>query len=161
MDIDVTTSWPASPDAVVALFTDPAFLRDRGTALGADVQEVTVAGTETAVRLGVPTGVIPPVFARFVGGAVSFLERTTWKPDGDGSYRAILDARATVLGRTVTISGERRLSPDETGTRSTVTAGVTVKAPLIGGRAASAVRQLVRLVLRQEDDLVRSRLARG
>jgi len=161
VDIDVTTFWPASPDTVVALFTDPAFLRDRGTALGADVQDVTVAGTETVVRLGVPTAVIPPVFARFVGGAVSFLERTTWTPDGDGAYRAILDARATVLGRSVTVSGERRLSPDATGTRSSVTADVSVQVPLIGGRAAAAVRQLVRLVLRQEDDLVRSRLARS
>jgi hypothetical protein len=135
VDIDFAASWPAPPDNVFLLFTDAAFLRDRGIALGAEVQEVTVADTETAVR-------------------------TTWTPDSDGAYRATLDARAAVLGRAVAISGERWLSPEETGTRSTVTADVSVKAPLIGGRAAAAVRQLVRLVLRREDDLVRRRLAR-
>ena len=159
MAIDFAARWPAPPDAVFVLFTDAGFLHDRGIALGADVQEVTVAGTETAVRLGVPTAVIPPVFALFVGSADSFLERTTWTPDGDGAYRATLDARAAVLGRAVVVSGERRLSPDETGTRSTVNADVSVKAPLIGGRAAAAVRQLVALVLRREDELVRHRLA--
>jgi hypothetical protein len=160
VDIDFTARWPAPPDDVFVLFTDVAFLRDRGIALGAEVQEVTVADTETTVRLGIPIAVIPPVFARFVGSAVSFLERTTWTPDGDVAYRATLDARAAVLARAVAISGERWLSPDETGTRSTVTADVSVKAPLIGGRAAVAVRQFVRLVLRREDDLVRRRLAR-
>jgi hypothetical protein len=161
VDIDFVACWPAPPDQVFALFTDEAFLRDRGIALGAEVQEATVAGTETVVRLGVPTAVIPPVFARVVGSAVSFLERTTWTPDGDGAYRATLHARAAVLGRAVTVSGQRSLSPDETGTRSTVTADVSVKAPLIGGRAAAAVRQLVQLVLRREDDMVRRRLAGG
>jgi hypothetical protein len=161
VDIDVAASWPAPPATVFGLFTDAAFLRDRGVALGAEVQEVTVAGTETTVRLGIPSSVIPPVFARFVGGAVSFLERTTWTPDGDGAYRATLDARAAVLGRAVTVSGERRLSPDETGTRSTVTADVSVRAPLIGGRAAVAVRHLVRLVLSREDEVVRRRLGQG
>lgn len=159
MDIEFSARWPAPPDTVLALFTDPAFLRDRGTALGADVQDVTVAGTETVVRLGVPTAVIPPVFARFVGNAVSFVERTTWTPDGGGAYRATLDARAALLGRAVTVSGERRLSPDDSGTRSTVTADVSVTAPLIGGPAATAVRQLVRLVLSREDDEMRRRLA--
>jgi hypothetical protein len=159
VDIDFAASWPAPPGTVFGLFTDGTFLRERGNALGAEVQEVTVAGSETAVRLGIPTAVIPPVFARFVAGAVSFLERTTWTPDGDGRYRATLDARAAVLGRAVEISGERRLSPDDTGTRSTVTADVSVQVPLIGGRAAAAVRQLVQLVLRREDELVRRRLA--
>ena len=160
MAIDITAHWPAPPDAVLVLFTDVAFLRDRGIALGAEVQEVTVTGTETVVRLGIPSAVIPPVFARFAGSAVSFLERTTWTPDGDGAYRATLDARAAVLGRAVTVSGERRLSPDGAGTLSTVAAVVSVKAPLIGGRAAAAVRQLVQLVLRREDEVVRRRLAR-
>jgi len=159
VDIDFAACWSAPPDDVLALFTDAAFLRDRGIALGAEVQEVTVADTETVVRLGIPTAVIPPVFARFVGSEVSFVERTTWTPNGDGAYRAALDARAAVLRRAVAISGECWLSPDETGTRSTVTADVSVKAPLIGGRATAAVRQLVQFVLRREDDLVRRRLA--
>jgi len=161
VDIDSTVSWPAAPDAVLALLTDEQFLRDRGAALGAGVQEVTVAGTTTTARLTAPTRGIPPVFARFVGSSVAFVERTTWTPDGAGGYGAVLDARAEVFGRAVVVSGERRLVPDAAGTRATVTADVAVHAPLIGAQAAGAVRQLVELVLRREDELLRRRLARS
>ena len=158
VDIDSTVSWPAAPDAVLALLTDEQFLRERGAALGAQVPEVTVAGSTTTARLTAPTQGVPPVLARFVGASVAVVERTTWTPDGAGGHRAVLDARAEVFGRAVVVTGERRLVPDAAGTRSTVTADVTVDAPLVGAQAAGAVRQLVQVVLRREGDLVRRRL---
>lgn len=158
MHIDASVSWPAAPDAVLALLTDEQFLRARGAALGGQVQEVTVTGTTTATRLSAPTAGIPSVFARFVGSAVTVTERTTWTPDGAGGSRGALDARAQVFGRDVLVTGERRLVPEGTGTRSTVTADVTVDAPLVGAQAASAVRELLQVVLRREDELVRARL---
>ncbi|MEU2348787.1 DUF2505 domain-containing protein [Modestobacter sp. NPDC049651] len=158
MAIDATYTWAGTPDAALALLTDEQFLRDRGKALGAEVDDVTVSGTETVSRLAAPTQGIPPMFAKFVGSSVAFVETTTWTPDGAGGHRAALDARAEIFGRSAIVSGERRLVPDGAGTRSTVHADVTVNAPFIGGQAASAVGQLVELVLRREDELVRQRL---
>jgi hypothetical protein len=155
--IDFSRSYPTTPDAVLALLTDEAFLRERATALGAQAQEVTVAGHTTTVRFAAPTAGIPPVFARFVGSSVSVVERTAWAPVGDG-YRTPLDIRAEVFGRTVQVTGERRLVPDGTGTRSTVTGDAKVDAPLIGRQAEGAVRELVGVVLKREDELLRRRL---
>ena len=158
MAIDSSTSYPATPDAVLALLTDEQFLRDRAAALGAQLQEVTVEGTTTMVRLSAPTTGIPPVIARFVGSAVTVVERTVWTPHTSGGHRADLDVRAEVFGRTVQVTGERRLTPADDGTRSTVTGDATVDAPLVGRQAEGAVRELVTVVLRREDELLRRRL---
>jgi hypothetical protein len=157
--IDSSSTYAATPDAVLALLTDEAFLRDRAGALGAQVQEVTVAGTTTTVRYTAPTAGIPPMFARFVGSSVSVEERTSWTPNGDGGSRAALDVQTTIFGRTVRVSGERRLIPTADGTRSTVTGDAKVNAPLIGRQAEGAVRELVTVVLRREDELLRRRLS--
>ena len=156
--IDLADDYPAPPDAVLAVLTDEQFLRERAGALSARVEEVTVDGTETSVRLAAPTAGIPPVFARFVGSSVSVVERTSWRPDGEGGHRAALDVRAEVFGRTVQVTGERRLTPVAAGTRSSVTGEATVDAPLVGRQAESAVRELVAVVLRREDELLRRRL---
>jgi hypothetical protein len=156
--IDFSASYPAVPGTVLALLTDEQFQRDRAAALGAELQELTVTGSSTTVRLAVPTAGIPPLFARFVGSSVSILERTTWVPDGDGGHRAALDVRADVLARTVRVNGERRLHAAGEGTRSTVSGEAKVNVPLIGRQAEGAVRELVGVVLQREDELLRRRI---
>jgi hypothetical protein len=157
--IDSSSTYAATPDAVLALLTDEAFLRDRAEALGAQLQELTVAGTSTTVRYAAPTAGIPPLFARFVGSSVTVQERTTWVANGDGGHGADLDVQAAVFGRTVRVTGLRRLAPTGSGTRSTVTGEAKVDAPLVGRQAEAAVRELVTVVLRREDELLRQRLA--
>ena len=158
MAIDSSSTYAAAADAVLALLTDEQFLRDRAAALGAQAQEVTVDGHSTTVRFAVPTAGIPPVFARFVGSSVSVVERTSWAEDGAGGHRAALDIRAEVFGRTVQVTGERRLGLQDGGTRSSVTGDAKVDAPLISRQAEGAVRELVQVVLRREDELLRRRL---
>jgi hypothetical protein len=157
--IDFSASYSATPDAVLALLTDEQFLRDRAAAQGAQVQDVTVAGSSTTVRLSAPTAGIPSVFARFVGSSVSVVEHTTWTAAEGGGHRGVLDVRAEVFGRTVRVTGERRLEPTAESTRSTVTGDAKVDAPLIGRQAEGAVRELVSVVLRREDELLHRRLA--
>ncbi|MGY1839096.1 MULTISPECIES: DUF2505 domain-containing protein [unclassified Modestobacter] len=165
MPIAQDATYPVPPDALLAALTDESFLRERAAALGAQVQELTVTadgdGPRTQVRLAAPTTGIPPVFARFVGDRVSVLERTAWTPDGAGGHRSDLDVQAEVFGRTVQVTGERRLLPDPAGTRSTVTGEASVDAPLIGRQAEAAVRELIGVVLRREDEVLRRRLAPG
>ncbi|WP_222193322.1 DUF2505 domain-containing protein [Modestobacter italicus] len=158
MAIDTSNTYPATPDAVLALLTDEQFLRDRAAALGAQVQEATASGATTTTRLSAPTTGVPPVFARFVGSSVSVTERSAWTPDGAGGHRSDLDVQSEVFGRPVRVTGERRLVPADGGTRSTVTGDVTVDAPLIGRQAEGAVRELMGVVLRKEDELLRRRL---
>ena len=159
MPIDSTVSYPAPPDAVLAVLTTEQFLRDRAAALNAQVQEVMVSGTDTVLQLSAPTAGIPPVFARFVGSAVTVVERAHWVPDGEGGHRSDLDVRSEVFGRPVLVTGERRLRPEAGGTRSTVVGDVRVDAPLVGRQAENAVRELMTVVLRKEDELLRARLA--
>jgi hypothetical protein len=162
MPIDVASTYPVAPEAVLALLSDEQFLRDRAAAFGAQIEEVVVtrngAGPQTAVRLRAPTAGIPPLFARFVGSSVSVLERAAWVPDATG-HRADYEIQAEVFGRTVRVSGERRLTAMAEGARSTVTGDARVDAPLIGRQAEGAVRELVAVVLRREDELLRRRLA--
>jgi hypothetical protein len=156
--IDHTETYTADPDAVLAVLSEESFLRERAAALGAPVESLTVTpGPTTEMRLLVPTAGIPPLFARFVGSQVSADERQAWSTDGAGGHRAELDVRAEVFGRTVRFRGERRLLPVDGGTRSTVTGEAKVKAPLIGAQAAAAVVELVQMVLRREDELLRRR----
>ncbi|MCZ2828475.1 DUF2505 domain-containing protein [Modestobacter sp. VKM Ac-2986] len=159
MPLDSSVSYPASPDTVLAVLTDEQFLRDRAAALDAQVQEVTVSGSATTTRLSAPTAGIPPVFARFVGSSVAVVERSTWTPDGEGGHRSPLDVQSEVFGREVRVTGERRLRPEAGGTRATVTGDVRVDAPLVGRQAENAVRELMTVVLRKEDELIRARLA--
>ena len=162
MPIDSSTTYPAPPDAVVAFLTDESFLTDRAAALGGEPFGVSVSrdgdSTETTVRLSAPTAGIPTVFARFVGSAVTVAEHTTWVPADDGGHRAALDVRAEVFGRTVRVTGERRITPIAEGSRSTVTGNAEVDAPLIGRQAENAVRELVTVVLRRVEELLRRRL---
>jgi uncharacterized protein DUF2505 len=159
--IDVTSTYPAPPDAVLAVLTDEQFLRDRAAALGARVEEVVVArdgaGPRTSVRLSTATAGIPPLFARFVGASVSVLERSAWALDGTG-HRADIEVSAEVFGRAVRVSGERRLTAAAEGARSTVTGDARVDAPIVGRQAEAAVRELVAVVLRREDEVLRRRL---
>ncbi|PRY48524.1 uncharacterized protein DUF2505 [Geodermatophilus tzadiensis] len=163
MPIDVTRTYAADPDRVLAVLTDEAFLREVARELEAQVQEVSTgtdgAATTTRVRLSAPTTGIPPVFARFVGATVPVAQVTTWTPDGDGGHRGDLDLRAEIMGRAALVTCERRLTPADGGTRATVTGDARVDAPLIGRQAEGAVRDLVtQVVLRLEHEVLLRRL---
>ena len=161
MPFDHSATYPAGPDAVLAVLLDEAFLRERADALGAHVQDVEVlpldGGHRTTVRLSTPTAGIPPVFARFVGAEVGIVDRSTWSPDGSGGHRAVVEVHARIFGRQAGVTGERRLLPVEGGTRSTVTGEATVDAPLVGRQAEAAVRELAMVVARREHELLRRR----
>ena len=163
MPIDVTTTYAADPDRVLAVLTDEAFLREVAQELEAQVQEVSSLAdgtdTRTTMRLSAPTTGIPPVFARFVGRTVPVSQVTTWTPDGDGGWRGALDLRAEIMGREARVTCDRRLVPASGGTRATVTGEARVDAPFIGRQAEGAVRDLVsQVVLRREHEVLERRL---
>jgi hypothetical protein len=156
--IDHVSTFPATPDDVLAVLTDEAFLRDYAQTLGARLEAVETGaddGPRTALRLLVPTAGIPTVFTRFVGPEVAVVDRRNWTADSDGGHRGVVHVEAQVLGRIAAVRGERRLAPMASGTRSTVTGEAEVDAPLIGRQAEGAVRELAMVVLRREDEVLR------
>ncbi|MGK5113908.1 MULTISPECIES: DUF2505 domain-containing protein [unclassified Geodermatophilus] len=159
MPIDHTVTFTAGPDDVLAVLTDEGFLHDYAAALQAELQSVETAevdgGPQTTLRLLVPTTGIPAAFTRFVGRELAVVDRRSWTPDGDSGHHGVVHVGAEVFGRTAVVRGERRLTPVEGGTRSTVTGEAEVDAPLIGRHAEAAVRQLVLVVLRREDEVLR------
>ncbi|WP_158550761.1 DUF2505 domain-containing protein [Geodermatophilus sp. TF02-6] len=159
MPIDHTALYAAGPDDVLAVLGDESFLRDYARALGARLQSVESTdvdgGTQTTLRLLVPTTGIPAVFTRFVGNEVAVVDRRTWTVDGDRGYRGGLQVTAEVFGRSAVVRGERRLTAVAGGTRSTVTGEAEVDAPLVGRQAEAAVRELALVVLRREDEVLR------
>ncbi|RBY85916.1 DUF2505 domain-containing protein [Blastococcus sp. TF02A-26] len=161
MPIDVTSVHPAAPARVHGVLTDESFLRETTTTLGAQLREVSTDGTTTRVAMLAPTAGIPAVFARFVAREVAVTDVRRWRPDGDG-WRCDLEVRAEVFGRSVEVLGERRLEPvGDGGTRSLVTAEARVDAPLVGRQAEGAVRELIRVVLRREAEVLDARLSAG
>ncbi|MGY1747526.1 DUF2505 domain-containing protein [Blastococcus sp. SYSU D00695] len=160
MTIELSARHPAPPDRVQATLTDESFLRAVAAALGARVQEATVDGATTRVRMVVPTAGIPAVFARFVAPEVEVTDTRAWRRDGAG-WRCDVDVRTSVFGRTVEVVAERRLSADGDGTRSLLAGRARVDAPLVGRQAEKAVGELVGVVLRREAELLDTRLAGG
>lgn len=158
---------PAAPGRVLSELTDPDFVRAWADALGARVDALEITGTaagrdrRTALRLGVPTRGIPPLFTRFVGREVAVTDTRVWRPgDGDGAV-ADVHIRAEIFGRTARIRGSRVLSPEAAGSRLRTTASVDVDAPFVGRQAEAAVAELLRVVLRREGELLRRRLGRA
>ena len=162
MPFDHSATYPAGPDAVLAVLLDEAFLRDRADALGARVQDVQVApvdgGHRTTVHLSSPTAGIPPLFARFFGTEVTIVDRSTWSPDGSAGHRAVVEVHAQVFGRRAGITAERRLTAVADGTRSSLSGEASVDAPLIGRQAEAAVRELAVAVARREEAVLRRHL---
>jgi hypothetical protein len=160
---DHTATLPADPDRVFAVLTDEGFLREAAEATGSQVQDVRVERSDgrvaTTVRLTAPTGGIPSVFARFVGASVPVVDRRSWTLDGGSPLRCAMDVTAQIMGRTAALTGERRLTAVDGGTRSTVSAEASVDAPLVGRQAEAAVRELAGVVLRKETEVLLRRLS--
>jgi hypothetical protein len=161
MAVEGRLELPAPPERVLAELADEAFLRAYADALGTPVEELAVTRLDGQVRttleLRAPTEGIPDALARFVGTAVSVVDSRTWSRSGAG-YRAELDVRASVFGRTAVVRGSRELDPSPTGAVLRTTAEASVDAPFVGRQAEAAVRELVEVVLRREAALLRERL---
>lgn len=132
--------YDASPDAVFAMLTDPAF-RDRVCdAMRVVSRDVSIAaghdGT-TAIRIDMlqrTTGL--PGFARKVVGEESRLIQTEqWR-----GHTA--DLAVEMPGKPGHISGRTTLSPEGTGTVETFEGDVTVSIPFVGGKLEALVSGL-------------------
>lgn len=148
---------PADPATVLATLTEEAFVREALAELGADVREVTVAGTRTTARYSVPTQGIPQAFARFVGDRVEVTDVRTWTAEGEGASGTVV-VTTSLFGRDVRLDGHRRLEPSPEGSRISSTGHSSVDAPIVGRQAEKGVDELAGVVLRREAEALTRRL---
>ena len=154
-------AFPAGVEEVHAVLTDPGFLRGYAAATESREVQVEVApdGSSTQVRRVLPTDAVPAFAKPFLGDEVPVQESVAWRPpDADGSRYGDLVVEAAVASRQAGLRGTVRLLPEGPGCRLVAEGDVSVKVPLVGGKLAPLVEQLVQSALRKQCELAAERL---
>ncbi|MDP9408751.1 MAG: DUF2505 domain-containing protein [Actinomycetota bacterium] len=154
-------AFPAGVDEVHAVLTDPGFLREYADATHSRDVEVDAApdGSSTSVRRVMPTDAVPSFAKPFLGDEVPVEETVAWRPsDGDGSRYGDLAVDASAASRQARLRGTMRLLPEGPGCRLVAEGDVSVKVPLVGGKLAPLVEQLLQSAVRKQCELADRRL---
>jgi hypothetical protein len=163
VDIDAEMHYPASPDRVMAVLSDPAFQKEKCTETGAlsfDVS-VTTPGDRVVLdtRRRMPVDAVPDFVRSFLGGRLEVHETQDWGPaEADGSR----DGRLTVeiTGAPIALNGTLAMRPTAAGTTVTIESVLKASIPLFGGRAEQAAAGPIRAAVAKEEQLAREWLAR-
>ena len=131
----------ATPAQVHAMLADPEFRRRSSRAQGVLTADVSVLpnGEGMSVRVDElqPARGVPEAARRFVGETVRLVRLEEWSDASGGTV--VVDAP----GKPVSVTGTVRLEAVGTGTTQTLEVEVDVRVPLLGGRLASFVGELV------------------
>ena len=82
-----------------------------------------------------------------------------WGPAGDGARRGTWSA--TFPGSPAALSGQTTVEPTAGGSRWTVRGSVTVKVPLVGGRAEGFLAPLVERLVQRQGEVLREAVSRA
>lgn len=157
MDITATADFTADPNTVFAMLTDPAFLEEVCVAGHAVNHEITVDGTRTISRRGLPA---PDNLKTFTGSVLTIVEDITWgAAAADGSRRG--DLVLTVDGQPARMTGTVDLAPHGAGSRVTVNGDLKVSIPLVGKKMEKAAAPAVLEGIRVQEKVGRDWLARS
>lgn len=164
MQITTHADYAATPDAVFAVITDPAFVAEKAKSMsvGGHAADVSAAGDRTKVTSTrtLPTTDLPDIARKVVGDVLTLTEEQVWGPAApDGSRTA--DLKLNVVGAPVTLRGTIRLAPSATGARQDVKADLSAKVPLIGGSIEKAAAPAIVAGINYEVELVQEWLARS
>lgn len=153
--------YPATPEAVFAVMSDPAFQDAKcdATTTGTWTADVSTSGDRTRITTErvLPTDGLPDIARSFVGQTLTVIEVQTWSaPASDGSRVAELDLH--VKGAPMTLKGTVRLSPRGAGSVQEVDADLRAGVPLIGGRLEKAASEPLLHAARIETTLLHQRV---
>lgn len=165
MHLAVDQTYPAPPDAVVALLADEEFVRwraERSSGAGS-VEQVDVTGQAggaftVVVRRTLPTDQIPPQVRPFVGSALEVRQAEAWEAP-EGTLRAgarVGTVAIEITGAPVRVTGTVALEalPDG-GTRQSYAGEVRASVPLFAAAVEDAAATAVRTTLRAEEQALR------
>jgi uncharacterized protein YndB with AHSA1/START domain len=159
MDLNLSSSFDATPEEVFAIVTDPTFREQACEATKAISYEVTVSddGDDrvVVVKREMPSDQIPDVARKFVGRTLTIVQTETWHPaEADGSRHA--DVKGEITGAPVTLNGTAAIRPEGGTTVQAVDLDVKVAVPFIGRKLEPFVADAVRAGLEKEHELGRA-----
>ena len=153
--------YPAAPDAVWAMYCDPAFREQVCAATGAISHHVDVTANGAGAAVTV-TRVLPARMSesirKLVGDTVTVTQTETWgADDSSGARRA--DVTLCVDGKPASMTGTHTLVPTGTGCALQVVGDLKVAIPFLGGRLESELAKLIGGALQREQQVGQRYLA--
>ena len=147
----------ATPEQVHAMLADPAFREAVCEYTGFPKREVTITPAGEGMRVVIdqhrPANEIPSFARKFVGEEINIVQDETWT----STTRASLSV--TIPGKPGHMEGTIELVGDEAGTTEVVAVEVKVNIPLIGGKLADFIGDMLLKALRAENKVGRDWLA--
>ena len=154
MHIDSRHEYPAPPDEIFAMMTDPDWLIMVVERVGAQSHHVTTTGDLIGVHAEVPA---PDQVKAFTGATLAIDQQYTWARVEQG-YDAHL--AVTVERMPGGLDGQGSLRPTQLGTLVHYVGEVAVKVPLVGGRLEKAAAPHISRILQVQFDAGEEWLAR-
>ena len=158
--------YPAPPERVFALLTDPSFQRLRAIRAGAAECRVELRHPEEpevevllTVHRWIPTDRFSRRLQAATGPRLELTQQERWGPaEPDGSRTAGISAR--VHGFPAEVDGRAELRADGTGASSfRLDADLRLHLPVVGARIARVALPVIEEHLRAEAEVVRHRLS--
>ena len=161
MDLRADLSFPAPPDAVVAMLRDPDYVRLRsertgGSNVTVDVRDEGDNVVITSERT-LPTDRFPSIARKFVGDGLRIRQVDRWRPAGEGNWVGDSDVKA--VAAPAEVNGRTTLSPSGAGSRQTIEGTVTASVPFVGGKLEQLMRDQVLKALHIEERVAAQWLA--
>ncbi|WGW10679.1 DUF2505 domain-containing protein [Saxibacter everestensis] len=164
MRLEEELRYGATPESVAALLAEPSFHEEVCRRTGSTNFSVSVDGSpETgdftvSVNREASTAQLPDFARKFVGETIKVTQREFWTRAGaDGSRTAEVDI--TLSGVPLKISASESLRPDSDGTIHAYAGELTSSMPFMGAKIESAAERVLRKALKEQESLVRERLA--
>ena len=156
--VAASNDLPLSVEEALAALVSPQWAATRDAALhdGSTVVQLEPrphGGVLLTVSRQLPSGG-PGVLERFLPRDGRVLQTDEWEPAADGVRRG--SWQVTIAGAPATLGGTMLLEPLPTGCRYTIAGQVSVRVPLVGGKAERLVADLVARLADKEAELLRS-----
>jgi hypothetical protein len=162
--ISCTQTFPAPPEEVWALLTDPQYIEAKGLRSGAAEVAPQVRQEEGRIlvisrrTMHLPDS-FPGFIKRFTGDSLVLLETQQWQPAGGDGVR-----RGTFIidfgGQPLAFHGELELRASAAGSEVVTSGTLKASVPLIGGKAEGVARDWTVKYLRKEEVVAAEWLAR-
>jgi uncharacterized protein YndB with AHSA1/START domain len=156
MEIRTTLNFPADPETVFTMMTDPGFLEEVSAESGARDCRATVEGRRTISHRTVDA---PVQAAKFIGPDIVIVEELNWgeaRPDGTRSAVMTL----TSPGQPMRMNGHVDLQSEGDGTVVTVSGELTIQVPFVGKKMEQLAAPAIIEGIRAEERVGLRRLSR-
>jgi len=157
--VTMDLAYDASPEAVHAMLTDPAFreetcARMKVISATATAEESGDATVVTIDQVQAAAG-LPSFATKLVGDQIRIVQQETWR---DGR-RA--DIEVTIPGKPGEMVGAAELVETDGGTTEHIELEIRVRIPLVAGKIEKLIADMLRKALRTENETGRDYLLRG